>query len=55
MVSSNPLQLILTAVQTFNYQLTMDDANKMAGGNIKDYGSSSEKLKELYDILNPKD
>jgi hypothetical protein len=41
--------------QTFNYQLTMDDANKMAGGNIKDYGSSSEKLKELYDILNPKD
>lgn len=40
---------------TFNYHLTIDDANKMVSGNIKDYGSSSEKLKELYVILNPKD
>ena len=40
--------------QTFNYQLTMDDANMMVGGNIKDYGSSSEKLKELYGYIEPK-
>jgi len=41
--------------ETFNYHLTTDEANKMVNGNIKDYGSSPEKLKELYDILNPKD
>ncbi|HZK71617.1 MAG TPA: DUF4825 domain-containing protein [Clostridia bacterium] len=41
--------------ETVNYHLTMDEANKMVNGNIKDYGSSPEKLKKLYDILNPKD
>ena len=41
--------------ETVNYHLTMDEANKMVNGSIKDYGSSPEKLKKLYDILNPKD
>lgn len=41
--------------ETFNYHLNTDEANKMVNGNIKDYGSSPEKLKELYEILESKD
>jgi hypothetical protein len=41
--------------ETFNYHLTKDEANKLVNGNIKDYGTSPEKLKELYNLLNPKE
>ena len=41
--------------KTFNYELTLDEANKIIGGNIKDYGKSADKLKELYEKLNPED
>lgn len=41
--------------ETFNYHLTKDEANKLVNGNIKDYGASPEKLKELYKLLNPKE
>ena len=51
----NNLSTIDVSYMSFTYRLTVDDANKVIGGNIKDYGSSPKKLKELYDILNPKD
>ncbi len=37
------------------YQLTAKQANELVSGDIKDYGSSKEKLKILNDILNPAD
>jgi len=36
----------------YNYNLTTEQANEQVNGDIKDYGSSIEKLKELNDILN---
>lgn len=36
-----------------NYHFEIEEANKRVKGNIKDYGDSKEKLKELDDILNP--
>ena len=41
--------------KTYNYKLSVDDANLTVNGKIKDFGSSSKKLKELYKILNPND
>lgn len=36
----------------YNYHLDIETANKIVNGEIKTYGSSPEKLKELSDILN---
>lgn len=41
--------------KTYNYNLDIEEANKLVEGNIKDYGTSPEKLKELKEILNPQD
>ena len=41
--------------KTNNYHLTIEKANKMVNGKIKDYGSSPQNLKELNNILNPQD
>ena len=49
------LSTVNVTYKTFNYKLTVDDANKVIGGNIKDYGKSADKLKELYEKLNPED
>jgi hypothetical protein len=38
-----------------NYRLTVAEANEIVKGDIKDYGRSAEKLKELEHILNPED
>jgi hypothetical protein len=40
--------------KTYNYHLDIEKANKTLDANIKSYGSSPEKLKELNDKLNPK-
>jgi hypothetical protein len=40
--------------KTYNYHLDIEKANKTLDGNIKSYGSSPEKLKELNEKLNPK-
>jgi hypothetical protein len=40
--------------KTYNYHLDIEKANKTLDGNIKSYGSSPEKLKELHNKLNPK-
>lgn len=38
--------------KAYNYHLDIGKANKSVNGEIKDYGSSPEKLKELNDKLN---
>lgn len=38
-----------------SYRLTVAEANELVKGDIKDYGRSVEKLKELGQILNPGD
>jgi hypothetical protein len=38
-----------------NYRLTLAEANEIVKGDIKDYGRTAEKLKELDQILNPAD
>jgi len=35
----------------YNYHLSREQANEMVDGDIKDFGNSIEKLKELNDIL----
>lgn len=37
--------------ENFNYHLNVEEANKKINGNIKNYGDSPEKLKELNDII----
>jgi hypothetical protein len=37
------------------YRLTIAEANEIVKGDIKDYGRTAEKLKELDGILNPAD
>jgi len=39
----------------YNYHLSTEQANEQVKGDIKNYGSSKEKLRELNDILNPSD
>lgn len=41
--------------KSYNYHLNIDKANSVVKGNIKEYGISPEKIKELNNILNPKD
>jgi len=36
-----------------NYRLTVAEANEIVKGDIKEYGKTAEKLKELDQILNP--
>lgn len=47
------LSFVNVNYKTYNYSLDIDTANKTVNGNIKKYGSSQEKLKELNDKLNP--
>lgn len=39
----------------YNFSLSTEQANEIVDGDIKDYGNSIEKLKELNNKLNPSD
>ncbi|SHI65355.1 DUF4825 domain-containing protein [Parasporobacterium paucivorans] len=39
----------------YKYHLTIEQANELVKGNIKNYGGSSEKVKEFNGILNSAD
>lgn len=39
----------------YNYHLSREQANKIIGGDIQDFGNNIEKLKELNNILNSSD
>jgi hypothetical protein len=51
----NNLSFVDVNYKTYNYHLDIENANKIINENIKTYGNSPEKLKELNNILNPKD